>query len=120
MKSLLALALCAIPLLSAAPAIPDSTTDCHIGVYRLAGGTALDIASSDGDTLRWRMLTGEAGQLHRQANGTWTSTYGWTDRPDGKTVSFSDCNKGRIKFGAEDGRRIPFDARDASFQSGGV
>jgi uncharacterized protein len=43
-------------------------------------------APSERDTLRWSILTGETGQLHKQVNGTWTSTYGWTGRPDGKTV----------------------------------
>ena len=94
--------------------------DCHVGSYRLGDGRTVDIAPSDGNTLRWRTFTGERGQLHPQANGTWTSTYGWTDRPDGKTVSFSDCDKGEIIFGNESGRRIAFDVRDAVFESNGV
>jgi pimeloyl-ACP methyl ester carboxylesterase len=53
-------------------------------------------------------------------NGTWTSTYGWTDRPDGKMVSFSDCDQGEITFGKESGRRIPFIVSNATFESGGV
>src|SRR5207253_11483848 len=80
----------------------------------------VDIAPSDGDTLRWRMFSGETGQLHPQKDGSWTSTYGWTDRPDGKTVSFSDCAKGEIAFGKKSGNRIAFDVRNTSFQSGGV
>ena len=94
--------------------------NCHVGAYRLADGAAVDIAPSEGDTLRWRMFTGETGQLHQQMNGTWTSTYGWTDRPDGKTVSFSDCDKGEITFGKESGQRIPFDVSNTTFESGGV
>src|SRR5690349_17603817 len=76
---------------NAPAAAADITKDCHIGSYRLADGQAIDIAPSDGNTLRWRLFSGETGQLHPQKNGTWTSTYGWTGRPDGKTVSFSDC-----------------------------
>ena len=74
---------------SASPAVDDTTKDCHIGSYRLDDGRAVDIAPSDGDTLRWRTFSGETGQLHPEKCGTWASTYGWTDRPDGKNVSFS-------------------------------
>ena len=83
-------------------------------------GRAIDIAPSDGDTLRWRLFSGDTGQLHPQKNGVWTSTFGWTDRPDGKAVSFSDCAKGEITFGSEHGKRIAFDIRNTTFQSGGV
>src|SRR5207237_1082598 len=120
MKSLAVPALCGLSLLFAAPAFADRTKDCHIGSWRLSDGTAVDIAPSDGDTLRWRMFTGETGQLHPQKNGSWTSTYGWTARPDGKTVSFSDCAKGEITFGSESGKRIAFDVRNTTFESGGV
>ena len=120
MKLLVAPALCGLSLLLAAPALADATKDCHIGSWRLSGGSTVDIAPSDGDTLRWRMFSGETGQLHPQKDGSWTSTYGWTDRPDGKTVSFSDCAKGEITFGKESGNRIAFDVRNTSFQSGGV
>ena len=98
----------------------DIKRDCHIGAYRLGDGRTVDVAPSDGNTLRWMTFTGERGQLHPQANGTWTSTYGWTDRPDGKTVSFSDCDKGEMMFGNEPGGRIAFDVRDTGFESNGV
>ncbi len=104
-----------------ARAVPaDVTKDCHIGSYRLADGKAIDIAPSDGDTLRWRTFSGETGQLHPQKNGTWSSTYGWTGRPDGTTVSFSDCSKGEILFGKQPGKRIAFDVSNTKFQSNGV
>jgi dienelactone hydrolase len=120
MKAFIAFALCQISLLFAVPAMADSAINCHVGVYRLADGAAVDVAPSDDDTLRWRMLTGETGLLRRQMDGTWTSTYGWTDRPDGKPVSFSDCGKGRISFGKESGQRIPFNVSNVTFKSGGV
>jgi hypothetical protein len=82
-------------------------------------GSIVDVAPSDGDTLRWRMFTGETGQLHPQKNGSWTSTFGWTDRPDGKTVSFA-CDTGNIAFGKQAGARIPFDVGNATFESNGV
>jgi len=90
---------------SASPAVDDTTKDCHIGSYRLDDGRAVDIAPSDGDTLRWRTFSGETGQLHPEKGGTWASTYGWTDRPDGKNVSFSSCAEGGITFEKEPGRR---------------
>src|SRR5260370_2238246 len=66
--------------------------------------------SEDESTLssipRWLIFTGERGQLQPQKDGTWASTYGWTGRPDGRTVSFSDCAGGEIIFGEEPGRRI--------------
>jgi dienelactone hydrolase len=106
------------PLFSNAGA--DAKKDCHIGSYRLSDGRTLDIAPSDGGTLRWRTFSGEVGQLHPDENGTWSSTYGWTDRPDGKTVSFSDCDKGEIHFGGERGVRIAFDVSDTVFESNGA
>jgi pimeloyl-ACP methyl ester carboxylesterase len=98
----------------------DLKSDCHVGSYRLSDGRTLDVAPSENNSLRWRTFAGETGQLHPQADGTWTGTYGWTDRPDGKTVSFSDCDKAEIIFGNESGRRIAFDVRDAVFESHGV
>jgi hypothetical protein len=120
MKSLLAPALCGLSLLFALPAFADVTKDCHIGSYRLSDGRAVDIAPSDGDTLRWRLFSGETGQLHPLKGGSWTSTYGWTNRPDGRAVSFSDCAKGEISFGTDSGKRISFDVRNTTFQSDGV
>ncbi len=66
------------------------------------------------------MFTGESGQLHKQADGTWTSTLGWSDQPDGKAVSFSSCDKGEMAFGATAGHRIAFDIIDTTFVSNGV
>jgi dienelactone hydrolase len=113
-------ALMAAGLLYAAPAFADSTTNCHVGSYRLASGPAVDIAPSEGDTLRWRLFNGETGQLHQQPDGTWQSTFGWTGRPDGKSVSFSDCATGDIRFGADAGHRIAFDVTETTFDSNGV
>jgi pimeloyl-ACP methyl ester carboxylesterase len=119
MKSVIASVLCGISLSIAAPAMADSIVNCHVGVYRLSDGTAVDIAPSEGDTLRWRLLSGETGQLHKQTNGTWTSTYGWTNRLDGKAVFFN-CDKGTITFGKESGQRISLRVGDTTFDSGDV
>lgn len=110
----------ALAILCAPAAQADSTKDCHIGSYRLGNGQAVDIGPSEGDTLRWRLWNGETGQLHPQKDGTWTSTYGWTGRADGKTVSFSDCAKGDITFGKDGGHKIAFDVKETTFESGGT
>src|ERR1700731_277371 len=120
MKMPAAIAFFGLLLLFSVLAGANVKKDCHISSYRLSDGRTADIAPSDGNTLRWLMFTGERGQLHPQENGTWTSTYGWTDRPDGKIVSFSDCDKGEIIFAKESGRRIAFDVRDTVFESNGV
>jgi len=120
MKMFAAPALCGFALLLASPALADSTKDCHVGSYRLANGQAVDIGPSDGDTLRWRLWDGQTGQLHPQKDGSWTNTSGWSDKPDARTVSFSDCAKGEISFGDESGKRIAFDVTDTTFESGGV
>jgi dienelactone hydrolase len=98
----------------------EDVYSCHVGTYRLTSGTLVDIAPEDARTLRWLELDGETGVLHRRAKGDWTSTSGWTDRRDGKIVSFSDCARGRIRFAGDSGQRIRFDVRDVSFESHGV
>ncbi|HUO11245.1 MAG TPA: alpha/beta hydrolase [Caulobacteraceae bacterium] len=113
------LALAVMTLFSAALAHADTVGDCHIGAYRLADGGLVDINASDGDALRWRRWDGETGALHPGAGGVWTSTLGWTGRPDGKTVSFSDCASGASTFAGEPGRRIAFDVTETTFQGDG-
>jgi hypothetical protein len=68
--------------------------NCYIGTHRFADGSVIDIARSEGDTLRWRKFDGTTGALHKSQNDSWPSTLGWTDRPDGHTVSFSNCSTG--------------------------
>jgi hypothetical protein len=94
--------------------------DCHIGTYRLSGGGVVDIAPSEGNTLRWRRFDGTTGALTEKAGGEWTSSYGWTGRPDGKSVRFSACEAGRINFDGVEGRRIKFDVTDTTFTSHGA
>ena len=76
----------------------------------------VDIAPSTGTTLRWRRFDGTTGALAKGANGTWTSTFGWTQRADGKEVSFSDCTHGEIILRITRGKRIAFDVSDTEFQ----
>lgn len=106
--------------LLAGPPAAAAAEDCHVGAYRLSDQRVVDIAPSAGETLRWRTFEGDTGALTRQADGSWRSTYGWTERPDGKSVTFSDCAAGRLRFAGVEGRRIPLEATDASFDSHGV
>jgi pimeloyl-ACP methyl ester carboxylesterase len=95
--------------------------DCQIGAYRFSDGEIVDIARSEGDTFRWRKFDGTTGVLHKKDDALWTSTLGWTDRPDGHTASFARCAAGEIEFDSKKGHRIPLDVTDTAFGGrGGV
>jgi dienelactone hydrolase len=96
------------------------TMNCHIGTYRLSDGGIVDIAPSEGKTLRWRRLDGTTGALTEKGAGLWTSTYGWTGRPDGKAVRFSACATASIDFDGVEGHRVKFDTTDTKFTSHGL
>src|SRR5580700_9268498 len=113
-------ALYGLSLLASVAAQADAAKNCHVGSYRLSDGQAIDIAPSYGETLRWRAFTGETGALHQNKDGSWTSTFGWTDKPDGKSVAFPACSKGEITFDKETAKRIAFDVRETTFESGGT
>lgn len=98
----------------------SAVSECHIGAYRLSDGGVVDIAPSHDDTLRWRRFDGTTGALHKTVTGVWSSTSGWTDRGDGKSVSFGDCDKGSIEFGGVRGARIDFSVRETTFHSRGT
>ncbi len=107
-------------LFASAGRAADTVGDCHIGAYRLADGGVVDIAPSDGDALRWRTFDGRTGALHPQTGGGWTSTLGWTGRPDGTRVTFSACPGGAITFDGAAGERIAFDVTETRFAGDGV
>jgi hypothetical protein len=119
--SLVIAATCAalLPALAKAAGAPAPARDCHVGVYRLASGRIVDVAPTDGEPLRWRAWDGATGLLKKTASGAWTSTYGWTGRPDGISVSFSACAEGRIQFGKMAGQRIPLQVTDTTFKGDG-
>lgn len=98
----------------------DLAGDCRLGTYHLQDGTDVDIGATDGQHLRWRRKDGTTGALTEASDGSWTSTLGWTERPDGKHVSFSDCAKGEITFDGVEGKRIAFDVTETKFQGAGV
>jgi uncharacterized protein len=80
----------------------------------------VDIGASDEDALRWRRFDGTTGKLHKTADGSWSSTLGFTDKADGKKVTFSDCAKGEISFNGINGHRIAFDVIETTFEGDGV
>lgn len=108
-------------LLAASSAAAPAPADCRIGTYRLRDGEAVDIGPAAGGRLIWRKKDGTVGRLERAADGAvWTSTLGWTERPDGKRVSFPDCERGRLDFDGVPGQRIDFDVVETRFQGAGV
>ena len=96
----------------------NAVNDCQIGAYRFPNGEIVDIARSEGEALRWRKFDGTTGVLHKK-DGSWISTLGWTDRPDGHTASFNRCASGEIEFDAKKAHRIPFDVTDTVFEGRG-
>lgn len=108
-------------LLLAAPAIAAEDVDCHVGSYRLADSSLVDIGPAEDDgTHQWIRFDGTMGVLHPSTGKTWSSTRGWTKQADGISVSFPDCDAGEIDFNGVSGHRIPFDVQDLSFKSNGV
>src|SRR5690348_10255561 len=98
---------------AAAPAEPARPQlDCHIGFYRLADGSGVDIGAGEGQHLRWRRQNGETGELTHRSGGDWTSTLGWTRRRDGKDALFGTCGSGRIRFDGVTGNRVRFDTTE--------
>src|SRR5579872_6180968 len=104
MLTTIAVALIAFPL--APPADAQTPKQCPVGVYRFDDGNTMDVAPADDNALRWMTFTGERGLLHPEPNGGWTSTFGWTTRPDGKKVSFAACGAGQVTFENLRGRRV--------------
>src|SRR6266480_2856737 len=118
------LIVCALSAAFMSAAIADESEggtagDCQIGAYRFSDGEIIDVARSEGDTFRWRKFDGTTGILHKKDDGSWTSTLGWTDRPDGHTTSFSRCANGEIEFDGKKAHRITFDVTDTVFEGRG-
>jgi uncharacterized protein len=114
--------LCAITPAAAMSRSPAATTvvDCHVGSYRLTDSLVVDIAPSTDGHLRWRLTDGTSGELTYAAGNAWTSTLGWTGKPDGHRVVFGDCAEGTLRFDAMQATRIPFHTTETRFTSGEV
>lgn len=110
----------AIVLLACASA-SDPAVACHVGAYQLRDGTIVDVSPlSNPDQLRWRLLDGRTGRLTQDERGAWTSTLGWSDRPDDVGVAFGECAAGHIMFDRREGVKLAFDVTDTTFQGAGV
>lgn len=103
------------PSAQAAPEV-----DCHVGAYRLSDGRVIDLAPQDGAGLRYRMFDGTTGVLRPAGDGAWTSTLGWTERPDGKRFVLGACGTGELRVDELTGRRIELDVTETRFQGGGI
>jgi pimeloyl-ACP methyl ester carboxylesterase len=99
---------------------PAAEQDCRIGFYRLRDRTGIDIGATSGTSLRWRRRDGTSGELVPGTDGTLTSKVGWTGRPDGHRIFFSDCPSGKISVDGVAGQRVAFETRATNFQSGEV
>ncbi|MGH8252034.1 MAG: alpha/beta hydrolase family protein [Steroidobacteraceae bacterium] len=97
----------------------DPALLCHAGAYRLEDGTQIDVVPGDPGKLRWRMFDGRSGLLTGKPDGEWTSTLGWTGRPDGIVVRFGACADSRMAFGARAGRKLAFDILETKFEGAG-
>lgn len=118
MKLSVAIALAAA-LSTPAIAGAESAADCHVGAYRLSDGRMIDLAPDDAG-LRYRMFDGTTGALRAARDGTWTSTLGWTERPDGKHFALGACDRGELRVDGAIGLRIAFDVTETRFQGRGV
>lgn len=115
-----ALAAMVLAGLVAGPAAAADAAPCEIGGYRLDDGRTLDIGPGAEGQLRWRTPDGRTGALARDGQGGWTSTLGWTGRPDGHRVVFDDCRSGRLRFDDTAGQRIALHQVDTRFEGSGV
>ncbi|MGH8213452.1 MAG: alpha/beta hydrolase family protein, partial [Rhodanobacteraceae bacterium] len=97
----------------------DRVGDCRIGIYQLHDGSKIDVGATDGDHLRWRKEDGTTGALTETGGDNWTSTLGWTKKPDGKRVFFA-CGKGTITFAGVAGKRIPLAVTNTTFEGASV
>ncbi|MBA8682256.1 alpha/beta hydrolase family protein [Stenotrophomonas tumulicola] len=102
------------------PAIESGAGSCLVGSYDMADGSTLDIGPGAGDAFRWRRPDGQTSALARQRDGSWRSTLGWTDRPDGHELSVENCESGAIRFDGVAGQRQPLVQVDTRFQGSGV
>lgn len=105
---------------ASAPSAP-AELPCETGSYRLADGRVLDIGpGSEPGELRWRLPDGRTGALAPQGEDRWSSTLGWTGRPDGHVIELTDCGPEGLRFDDIEGRRIPLVQIDTRFQGSGV
>ena len=96
-------------------AADDKQMDCHVGTYRFLDRPDVDIGREDNRKLRWRRTDGTSGELTRAKDGSWSSTLGWTGKPDRIHVRFPPCGKDGIRFDGIEGKRIAFEVTETRF-----
>lgn len=111
--------LASVAAMAGEPVPPAGALACETGGYRLEDGRALDIGPGEPGQLRWRLADGRTGALAPRGDGRWTSTLGWTGRPDGHALVLPRCGQGTIRFDGVAGRRIPLVEVDARFAGSG-
>ena len=104
----------------AAPA--DAADRCVVGTYLLENGTDIDIGPGDGEKLRWRRKDGTTGELAKDKEGAWISSFGWTGRPDGKRASFASCTASQrtLTFDGVAGKKLELKEIDTRFAGAGA
>ena len=105
--------------LAAGPALAEEAPDCRVATYRLRDGRLIDVGP-EGKGLRWRSLDGRTGALTPQPGGGLASTKGWTDRPDGVSVTFGPCGSGTVIVDGMAGKAASFEVHDTRFVRDGV
>jgi pimeloyl-ACP methyl ester carboxylesterase len=96
------------------------------GAYRLDDGRLVFITAREGDTLRYRMMSGESRALWPGGDGTFTAGPGWSDsEPVEATVRFDAIESGSSPGlswegpeGSQRARRLELPERVEHFSSG--
>ena len=94
---------------------PDPSLVCHVGVYRLADGSWVDVAPLADTGLRWRRPDGATSRMEPDSEGRWISTLGWTGRQEGPQPQLGTCDDDRIELEGQEGRRASLDVQDTTF-----
>ncbi|HZC38324.1 MAG TPA: alpha/beta hydrolase, partial [Sphingomicrobium sp.] len=101
------------------PTAAQGASSCAVGAYRLGDGSIVDVAQSDTAHWRWRRTDGTTGLLSQRSDGGWTSTLGWTGRPDGHRIGF-DCRPHQLRFDGLTGAPVRLRISNVRFQVAGA
>jgi hypothetical protein len=103
----------------AVPAAAQGVRDCAVGTYRLEDGSIVDVAQTDATHWRWRRTDGTSGLLSISPGESWTSTLGWTGRPDGHSIAF-DCSTHSMRVDGFTGTAVRLQVRNVRFRVNGA
>lgn len=112
-KTWLLAAIVALGGLSGAANAQAPDLACHIGVYRLADGSLLDLGRTDGG-LRWRRMDGETGRLLPEKDGL-KAYVGWTKEAASAAPDLGACDD-QITFRGQTGARVALQVIDTTFE----